>query len=182
MRGLHNVSNAMVALAMAKALGCETEALQTALATFKGIRRRLERVGTCNGAIVIDDYAHNTEKLAAAWETLTEAFPEGVIGLWRPHGYAPLRKLKADLPAMFNRVVRACDRLLLLPVYDAGGTADRSVNTEDLLPHLTCPVDLLPDLDAAEAVMRAAATKGKCLALFGARDPGLPKLAQQLTQ
>lgn len=182
MPGQHNVANAMVALEMAVALGCEIPALKEALKHFQGIRRRLERTGLCQGAVVVDDYAHNTEKLAAAWQTLTEAFPAGVVGLWRPHGYAPLRKLQADLPAMFNRVVRPCDQLLLLPVYDAGGTADRSVNTEVLLPHLTCPVQLLPDLDAAEVTLRAFAVEGKCLALFGARDPGLPKLAQRLTR
>jgi UDP-N-acetylmuramate--alanine ligase len=61
MRGTHNVANAMVALSMALSLGCEIEDLKVALSSFKGIRRRLERTGTCNGAIVIDDYAHNTE-------------------------------------------------------------------------------------------------------------------------
>lgn len=180
MPGQHNVANAMVALEMAIALGCPIPTLKSALSTFQGIRRRLERTGTCQGAVVIDDYAHNTEKLAAAWQTLTTAFPEGVIGLWRPHGYAPLKKLHHDLPAMFNRVVRPCDKLILLPVYDAGGTADRSLNADILLPDLTCPVELLPDLTVAETALRAFAAPGKALALFGARDPGLSKLAKKL--
>ncbi len=182
MPGRHNVANAIAALEMATALGCEIPALQAALKTFQGIRRRLERTGTYQGATIIDDYAHNTEKLAAAWQTLTAAFPAGVIGLWRPHGYAPLRKLAADLPAMFNQVVRPCDKLLLLPVYDAGGSADRSVNIDILQPHLTCPVEFVPDLTTAEQALRAFAAEGRCLAIFGARDPGLPKLAKILAQ
>ncbi len=182
MPGAHNVANAKAALAMARALGCDWAELQAALATFKGIRRRLERTGTCNGAVVIDDYAHNVEKLAAAWTTLTAAFPAGVVGVWRPHGYAPLRKMLPDLATMFNRVVRPCDQLYLLPVYDAGGTADRSVNSEHLLAQLECPAEVVADLDVAEGCLREAAREGIGLALFGARDPGLPALAQKLAQ
>ncbi len=182
MPGAHNVANAKVALAMAEALGCERAALQAALKTFGGIRRRLERTGTLNGAVVIDDYAHNVEKLAAAWTTLVAAFPQGVVGVWRPHGYAPLRKMLEGLAEMFNAVVRPCDQLYLLPVYDAGGTADRSVKSEDLLARLTCPAELLADLEVAEGCLREAAAPGKALVLFGARDPGLPALAQRLAE
>lgn len=180
MPGAHNVANAKAALAMALALGCDAEALGAALATFRGVRRRLERVGTLNGACVVDDYAHNVEKLAAAWRTLAEAFPQGVVGLWRPHGYAPLRKMLGDLAAMFGATLRPCDRLLLLPVYDAGGTADRSVNSDALLARLTCPAEAIPDLAAAEARLRALARPGLALVTFGARDPGLPALARRL--
>lgn len=180
MPGAHNVANAKAALAMALALGCEEGALGAALATFRGVRRRLERVGTLGGACVVDDYAHNVEKLAAAWGTLAAAFPAGVFGLWRPHGYAPLRKLLDGLAAMFNAVVRPCDRLLVLPVYDAGGTTDRSVNSDALLARLRCPAEGVADLAAAEARLRALARPGTALVTFGARDPGLPALARRL--
>ncbi len=180
MPGAHNVANAKVALAMAEALGCSPEALQKALRSFRGIRRRLERIGTFKGATVIDDYAHNVEKLAAAWTTLTRAFPNGVFGVWRPHGYAPLRKMLEDLAPMFNTVVRPCDKLYLLPVYDAGGTANRSVKSEDLCARLTCPAACVPDLETAERHLREHAAPGCALVLFGARDPGLPVTARAL--
>lgn len=180
MPGAHNVANAKAALAMAHALGCSLDDLQSALERFGGIRRRLERTGTCAGATVIDDYAHNVEKLAAAWHTLQRAFPEGVFGVWRPHGYAPLRKMCTDLAEMFNRVIRPCDRLLLLPVYDAGGTAERSVSSDTLLAQLTCSAEAVPTLEAAEARLRTLARSGCALATFGARDPGLPLLAKRL--
>ena len=173
MPGAHNVANAKAALEMALALGCDETELAESL-------RRLERVGTLNGACVVDDYAHNVEKLAAAWTTLAEAFPTGVVGLWRPHGYAPLRKMMKGLAEMFNAVVRPCDRLLLLPVYDAGGTTDRSLNSDALLARLTCPAEAVTDLDAAEARIRDLARPGTAVATFGARDPGLPALARRL--
>ena len=180
MPGAHNVANAKAALGMALALGCDAEDLARGLATFPGVRRRLERVGTLAGACVVDDYAHNVEKLAAAWATLAEAFPAGVFGVWRPHGYAPLRKMLEGLAAMFNATVRPCDRLLLLPVYDAGGTTDRSLNSDALLARLTCPAESVPDLAAAESRLRALARPGTAVATFGARDPGLPALARRL--
>ena len=180
MPGAHNVANAKAALGMALALGCDAEDLARGLAAFPGVRRRLERVGTLAGACVVDDYAHNVEKLAAAWATLAEAFPAGVFGVWRPHGYAPLRKMLEGLAAMFNATVRPCDRLLLLPVYDAGGTTDRSLNSDALLARLTCPAESVPDLAAAESRLRALARPGTAVATFGARDPGLPALARRL--
>ena len=85
------------------------------------------------------------------------------------------------LAEMFNTVVRPCDKLLLLPVYDAGGTTDRSVNSDALLARLTCPAESVADLDAAEARMRALAQPGMAVATFGARDPGLPVLARRLS-
>lgn len=182
MPGAHNVANIKVALEMAKALGCNETDLVAALSTFRGIRRRLERTGICNGACVIDDYAHNIEKLAAAWTTLTQVFPKGVFGVWRPHGYAPLRKMLTGLAEMFASVVRPCDQLLLLPVYDAGGTADRSINSDALFQRLDgkCPVRQVADLAEAERLLRLFAVPDTALAIFGARDPGLPQLAKRL--
>ncbi len=184
MPGLHNIHNAWHAVRMARALGAAPEKLVAALANFSGIERRLQRVGMCNGAVVVDDYAHNPEKLSAAWNTLAEIAPQGICALWRPHGYAPLRKMSGNLITAFARICRQQDTLLLLPVYDAGGTADRSIGSSDLAIALTqkgVKVLLVQTLKEAEQLMRAEAAPGKTLATFGARDHGLARLARQLT-
>ena len=126
--GRHNLQNAALAVLMAKQLGVDEDAAIEAMRSFRGVERRLQRYGEK----VYDDYAHNPEKLKAMWTTLAEKHPEGICVIWRPHGYAPLRKMMGALAAMFRETVRACDQLLLLPVYDAGGTTDRSVNSGDL--------------------------------------------------
>lgn len=184
MPGIHNVLNAWHALRMARALGAEPVRLATALRRFGGVERRLQRIGSCGGAAVVDDYAHNPEKLAAAWTTLAEAFPAGVCAVWRPHGFAPLRKMMEGLVKVFAQVCRPSDTLLLLPVYDAGGTADRSVGSEVLASQLRekgAKVTLLSSLESAEALMREKAELGAgVLVTFGARDPGLPRLARRL--
>ena len=179
--GAHNRANAFLALAMAVALGASPDRLAAALETFPGVERRLQRVGDCAGAAVYDDYAHNPEKLAAMWRTLAEAYPKGVSVLWRPHGYGPLRKMMDALAAMFAQMKRPQDELLLLPVYDAGGTADRSVNTDALAARIA-GARMVSDLNEAETVLRKLASAVGAIVTAGARDPGLPVLARRLAE
>ena len=186
--GLHNGMNAWQAVRMALAMGFAHERVAAALAGFRGVDRRLERVGTMpSGAMVVDDYAHNTEKIRAAWRTLRAEAPEGrVLGLWRPHGYGPLRHMLGDLAAMFAETLGPRDRLLLLPVYDAGGTADRSIQTDALVDALrklgVQGVELVPDHAAAIAVLSAEAGPGDIVVTLGARDPELPETARRLAR
>lgn len=182
--GLHNAMNAWQAVQMALALGYEPARVAAALAAFRGVDRRLERIGTtASGAVVVDDYAHNTEKLRAAWHALQAETDGRVVGLWRPHGYGPLRHMLEALTDMFAETLRPDDRLLILPVYDAGGTADRSIRSEALADALRVrgvPVELVPDHGAARARMASLARSGDILATFGARDPDLPETARAL--
>ena len=191
--GKHNLQNAALAAKMALALGCRAADIKRALASFRGVERRLQLISqplnlsTSQPApAVYDDYAHNPEKLKAMWTTLAEKHPGGICVIWRPHGYAPLRKMMDALAAMFAETVRPCDKLLLLPVYDAGGTTDRSVNSGELKAKVEGEgeqrIELVPDLDAAYAW--CAAHKGEYAAFVtcGARDPGLPALAKRLSE
>lgn len=181
--GVHNAQNALLAVRMGVLMGFDPRRLADALGRFKGVERRLQLVGERNGAKVYDDYAHNPEKLAAAWRTLQAQAPAGVFGVWRPHGYAPLRKMKDDLALMFAGILRPCDRLMLLPVYDAGGSAVRDIASDDLLAaisaHGSFPVEVVQPMEA-ERQMAEAAAPGRVLAVFGARDPDLPRMAARL--
>lgn len=178
--GKHNRNNAFLALEMARALGCDEAKARAALMTFGGVERRLQRYG----AAVYDDYAHNPEKLKAMWTTVAEAHPEGICVVWRPHGYAPLRKMMDALADMFAETVRPCDKLLLLPVYDAGGTTDRSINSDQLVQKLSSkiPVELVADLDQAYEWMAAHKSDYAAFVTCGARDPGLPGLARRIAE
>jgi UDP-N-acetylmuramate--alanine ligase len=184
--GRHNRQNAALALRMAVALGCDEAKARAALMTFRGVERRLQKIGEG----VYDDYAHNPEKLHAMLTTLQEKYDRGgVCVIWRPHGYAPLRKMKDALAAMFAATLRPQDGLILLPVYDAGGTTDRSINSKDLAAAIASAdaavaarVDLVADLDAAFAWCAARRGAFGCFVTCGARDPGLPRLAQRIAE
>ena len=193
--GKHNLQNAALAAKMALALGCKAEDIKRALASFRGVERRLQLISqplnlsTSQPApAVYDDYAHNPEKLKAMWMTLAEKHPGGICVIWRPHGYAPLRKMMDSLAEMFCETVRSCDKLLLLPVYDAGGTADRSVSSGDLLEKVKVKGEgeqrcvLVSDLEAAYVWCEAHKGDYAAFVTCGARDPGLPALAKRLSE
>ena len=175
--GRHNRNNAFLALEMAKALGCDEARARAALMTFKGVERRLQP----HGANVFDDYAHNPEKLRAMWTTIAERYSGGICVVWRPHGYAPLRKMMDALAEMFNATIRPQDRLLLLPVYDAGGTTDRSVNS-DVLAAKVARCELVRDHDDAFDWISSHSGEFAAFATCGARDPELPALAKRISR
>lgn len=177
--GAHNRQNAGLALAMAVALGADEGKAREALLDFPGVERRMQFVGMCGKAEVFDDYAHNPEKLHAMLTTLQERCAEGVAVLWRPHGYGPLRKMMEDLAEMFSGTLRPCDRLVLLPVYDAGGTADRSVNSGALAERISGSV-FVETPDEAVSLLRAQASAFGAIVTAGARDPELPVMARRL--
>ena len=171
--------NASLAVRMAVLLGCDRAAAERAMESFRGVERRLQRYA----GDVYDDYAHNPEKLRAMWLALSERHAGGVCVVWRPHGYGPLRKMMDALAEMFDEVARPCDKLLLLPVYDAGGTADRSVNSDALAARLKPGVcELVPDIDAAFDWCAAHRGDYEAFVACGARDPGLPGLAARISR
>ena len=139
----------------------------------------MQLVGRFSGAEVYDDYAHNPEKLHAMITTLQERHANGVAVVWRPHGYGPLRKMMDALAEMFAATLRPQDRLLLLPVYDAGGTADRSVNSDALAAKVKGSV-FVETPDEAIRLLTAHASAFGAIVTAGARDPGLPVMARRL--
>jgi UDP-N-acetylmuramate--alanine ligase len=177
--GAHNRQNAGLALAMAVALGADEAKARAALLDFPGVERRMQFVGMCDGAEVYDDYAHNPEKLHAMVSTLQERHGDGVAVLWRPHGYGPLRKMMDALAEMFSKTLRSQDMLVLLPVYDAGGTADRSVNSDELAAKVKGSF-FVKTPDEAEGLLKAQASAFGAIVTAGARDPALPVLARRL--
>lgn len=181
----YNLQNASLAIRMAVALGVSESTAKSAMETFRGVERRLQLISSPTSTptpkpSVYDDYAHNPEKLRSMIETLKEKATKGLCVIWRPHGYAPLRKMMDALSEMFNETLRVQDKLLLLPVYDAGGTTDRSINSDALVAKINIKVDLVKDLDEAYENVKANINDFDVVVTAGARDPGLPDLAKRI--
>ncbi len=179
MPGAHNRQNAGLALAMAVALGADEAKARAALLSFPGVERRMQLIGLCGGAEVYDDYAHNPEKLHAMLTTLQERCAGGVAVVWRPHGYGPLRKMMDALVEMFSATLRCQDRLILLPVYDAGGTAERTVQSDELAAKVA-GAEFVKTPEEAYRLLMAQASAFGAMVVAGARDPGLTVLARRL--
>src|SRR3954451_17440097 len=124
--GRHNASNALAAIAATRAIGIRLEDAVNALARFEGLRRRLETVGEAAGVTVIDDFAHNPDKIDATLETLHHGAAGRLLILFQPHGFGPIAKMGEELAASFAKGMAADDRLYLPdPVYQ-GGTVERT--------------------------------------------------------
>jgi UDP-N-acetylmuramate--alanine ligase len=181
--GAHMVENATAAAVAARAAGVSLETSAKALTNFAGVHRRHERIGAKRGVTVFDDFAHNPAKVAAAIRAFRAAAPSHrVVALFQPHGYGPLRFLLEDFAKSFREVLEPQDALLLLPVYDAGGTADRSISSIDLSAGLAgCLATVLtPTREEAAALAASMAREGDVIASMGARDPGLPEFARRI--
>ena len=180
--GAHNALNALLAAELCAQLGFAPAKIAGALARFGGIQRRLERVDSGGGVCVVDDYAHNPAKIAAAWAAVS-APGNRVLAVWRPHGYGPLRAMLAPLADAFASVCRPADQLWLLPVFDAGGTADRTVNSGALAAKLQARgvnAVLAESYEALGAGLARPARAGDTILIMGARDPQLPVFAREM--
>lgn len=180
--GLHNISNALAAVAAAKALGVETSAAVAALADFRGVRRRLEVTGAAGGVTVIDDFAHNPDKIAATLATL-KLFEGRLLVMFQPHGYGPIRLMRRELAEAFQAGLGPDDILLMPePVYH-GGTTDRSVGSADLASDLVkmgVKAEALADRAACGDRLIGLARPGDRIIVMGARDDTLSVFAREL--
>ncbi|HTM01722.1 MAG TPA: Mur ligase domain-containing protein [Candidatus Omnitrophota bacterium] len=179
--GILTVENALLACGAAVASGVLLETAAPALATFGGVRRRLERIGGHHGVDVFDDFAHNPVKIRAALRALR---PTGSLRVYyQPHGYGPTRFFAEEMTQAFRDELRSGDRLYLAPIYDAGGTADRSIRSEDLVRSMGdrgVPVALAPTREEASRVMTQELRPGDRLLVMGARDDTLPAFARSV--
>ncbi len=180
--GLHNVANALASLSVAKACGVSLSEAVTHLSEFSGIRRRLEIVGTANEITIIDDFAHNPDKISATLKTL-HAFPGRLLLMFQPHGYGPIRLMKDALVDCFVSELRDEDVLIMPePVY-FGGTVDRSIGSREVI----CEIErrgrkafAFPDRSACGDVLVRLARRSDRIVIMGARDESLSQFAREL--
>lgn len=178
--GRHNTANALAALSVALACGVPLADAAEFLGEFGGIRRRLEIVGTAHGITVIDDFAHNPDKISATLDTM-HAFSGRLLVMFQPHGYGPLRLMRADLVNCFAQGLRSDDVLLMPePVY-FGGTVDRSVGSSDIVGEIARSgrsALALADRNACGDKLLQLARPGDRIVVMGARDDSLSQFAR----
>ena len=182
--GAHNVANALAALGATTALGVPLHQAAAELEAFAGIRRRMEVVGAAAGVTVIDDFAHNPDKIAATLKTL-HAFDGRLLILFQPHGFGPLKLMKSEFIEGFAGLMRPDDVLLMPePVY-YGGTTDRSVGSGDIAAgvraHDRC-AEALATREACGDRLIEMAQPGDRIVVMGARDDTLSTFAESLVE
>jgi UDP-N-acetylmuramate--alanine ligase len=178
--GAHNLENAAAAAVVALELGVDERAVEALLPRFPGVGRRFQVIGvTASGIRVVDDYAHNGDKLRAAL-TAAQAGAARVVAVFQPHGFGPARFLRPDLRELLPRVLRSQDHFCYAEVFYAGGTVARDISSRDLAADLprTLACAYAENHDAVRAWVVGEARPGDTVLLMGARDPDLPRLAR----
>ncbi|HZZ88078.1 MAG TPA: cyanophycin synthetase, partial [Caulobacteraceae bacterium] len=180
--GEHNAANALAAIAAADALGVGLTEAAAALAEFAGVKRRLDVLGEAAGVTVIDDFAHNPDKIAATLETL-HAYPGRLLMTFQPHGYGPLRLMGEAFVDVFATRMEPDDVLVMTPPVYFGGTADRSVGSEEIAAGIAAhgrSAAALESRPACGARMLELARPGDRILIMGARDDSLSVFAGEL--
>ena len=114
--GMHNVRNALAAVAVGRRLGADWDAIVAGLASYGGIDRRFERVGEAGGVLVVDDYAHHPTEVEATMHAARASHPERrLVAVFQPHLYSRTR----DFTAEFGRALALADRVFVTDVYAA---------------------------------------------------------------
>lgn len=114
--GLHNVRNALAAVASGIALGVDLAAMRSGLESFTGVERRFQRLGDAGGVTIVDDYAHHPTEIEATLEAARSAFPERrIIAAFQPHLYTRTR----DFHVEFAKALSNADIVFLADIYPA---------------------------------------------------------------
>jgi UDP-N-acetylmuramate--alanine ligase len=117
MPGVHNVHNALAAIAVALELDIPMGAVQEGLKTLGGLARRFQQKGEERGVMLVDDYGHHPTEISATLETAKDCWPERrLVVVFQPHRYSRTRALYDRFTMSFNQA----DVLILAPIYSAG--------------------------------------------------------------
>ncbi|MFM7692080.1 MAG: UDP-N-acetylmuramate--L-alanine ligase, partial [Alphaproteobacteria bacterium] len=132
MLGQHNVQNALAAVAIAAEMGVDEATIRTALAGFKGVKRRFTRTGEAGGVTVIDDYGHHPVEIAAVLKAARQAGARDVIAVVQPHRYTRLASLFEEFCACMNDA----GTVIIADVYAAGEAPMEGVDKDALVEGL----------------------------------------------
>lgn len=112
--GRYNISNALACIATANYVGLTIPQIQTALALFTGAKRRFQIVGSCNGALVVDDYSHHPTEIVAIVKAAKEGWPtRQVVAVFQPHRYSRTKLLFEE----FSKAFRDADVVIITDIY-----------------------------------------------------------------
>ena len=132
--GKFNVANAMCAIATCSLVGINPHTSCKILEEFLGTKRRLEILGKKNNITVIDDFAHNPDKINASISAL-KSYKGRIIVMFQPHGFAPMRMMGKQIIESIAKHFDSNDTLLIPEIFFAGGSVTRDISSKDLVEY-----------------------------------------------
>ena len=169
--GVHNVYNALAAIAVGQELEVPLTTMSKALEEFSGIHRRFEIVGTQDGATVVDDYGHHPEEIRQTLRAAKAVWPEDrLVVVFQPHRYTRTQFLLQDFYTAFYEA----DVLILLDIYAASETPIPGISSqllyEGIKEHGHRQIYYLPERDQVLPFLRQLTQENDILMTLGAGD------------
>ncbi len=178
MPGKYNLYNALSCIAVLSRIGISLHSISNVLREFEGIERRFDILLNDGKRLVIDDYAHNPHKISSLMETVRN-IRKRVCYIFQPHGYAPTNMMKNEYIDAVAGNLRDSDRLIILPIFYAGGTVSKDISSFDLADKITGRGKSVEVVEERKAVLRRV-NEWDSYVVFGARDETLSDFAMEI--
>ena len=182
--GAFNVANAMCAAATCSMLGISPDESCTILQSFLGAKRRLEVLGQKSNITVIDDFAHNPDKVLASMSAL-KSYEGRLLVMFQPHGFAPMRLMGKEIVESFASQMSDDDVLLIPEIFFSGGTVTRDISSNDLVNYaksLGKKAIFFETRDELSKELLKLAKSGDRIVLMGARDNSITDMGYSLLE
>lgn len=182
--GRFNIANALAAIAACSLLGIDKFDAAAALESFLGTHRRLEVIGSKNDITVIDDFAHNPDKVAASMSALTD-YPGRLLLMFQPHGFSPMRLMGKQIIEAFASYMKDEDILVIPEIYYAGGTVTRDISSRDLADYavsLGKQAKFFETRTECGNFLQQNARPHDRIVIMGARDNTLPAFCRNILE
>jgi len=169
--GIHNVYNALAAIAVGLELDLAFDEIAQALETLQGVQRRMEIKGTARDILVMDDYGHHPTEIKATLGAVRESWPDRRhVVVFQPHRFSRTRALFDE----FSRAFYQSDLLVMLPVYSAGEDPISGVDAEALCRAISThghkETHCVADKEEAQSYLKEILKPGDLLLTLGAGD------------
>lgn len=182
--GAFNVANAMCAAACCSLLGIDGKTSCEILQTFLGTKRRLEVLGQTHQITIIDDFAHNPDKVNASMSAL-KSYQGRLIVMFQPHGFSPMRLMGREIMNNFAKHMDKEDILLIPEIFFAGGTVKRDISSNDLVEHAKSQgvnATFFTTRDELKEHILKIAQPNDRIILMGARDNSITTMGYELLE
>ena len=181
--GEFNAANAAAAIAGCVLLGIKPTDAAKVLEGFLGTKRRLDVIGITNNNItVIDDFAHNPDKVYASTKALRD-YKGRLLIMFQPHGFSPMRMMGKAIVDSFAKTLSADDRLFMPEIFYAGGTVKKDISSQDLINYALSKgikAEFYQTRDEIKERLGKIAQPGDRIVVMGARDNTLPVFCQEI--
>ena len=184
--GLHMAMNAVSVLATLDILGLYSPDCHRHISSFGGVWRRFNIKGKLpSGALVIDDYAHNPEKIGSCVRTAKEVTAGRIFAVFQPHGFGPLKFMKDNLFKELEKIMNKEDRFIFLPVFYAGGTTSFSPTSEEVVSEFESKAEgnfmFFKTRDHLEKYLKSETCENDTVLVMGARDNSLSTWTEEIS-